>query len=365
MGTLENYKKMSLQDESFVGAYLLTISTNEEKALNDFINNNKIDNDFFCYNWVKSFDTLKGFIGENCIVYPDRVIKLKDKEYLLLTEKVNGLFNNKDTLAWFRGLSIVEKYDIMLKYMDMFVSFHSSKDGSTDFSFVHHRIQPQNLFIKDENKREVGVFLPSKLKTNNKRTSSGFPGDNFRYAAPENWNIEDVNTEILKENDFKNIDKIFKGDIVSGVEGDVYSLAVTLMVLMSSEEKIFNKIDKSCFKNDNYDTCLSNLSENIFKVFKDQRLDSLASPFTTATNSLPHKRYQSMHDFRKRVLFTFCTKMFNEKVEFGKSQMAPTYVRNINSIADPNINETQKEILNKVCIQEYDQKMTEPNRILI
>ena len=48
MGTLENYKKMSLQDESFVGAYLLTISTNEEKALNDFNKNNKTDNEFFC-----------------------------------------------------------------------------------------------------------------------------------------------------------------------------------------------------------------------------------------------------------------------------------------------------------------------------
>lgn len=364
MGSMQNYKKIINKNDNFVGVSLLTNVSDPEKAMQDFILDNKESKDAYCYNLVTDVAKLKGFIGKDCNVYPRKSIKLSETEYLILTEKVDFFLSSGKIGNMLAKFSIVEKFDIIFKYMDMFIALHSENKDSKDLSYVHHRIQPSNLFVIDQKNREVGVFLQSKLSIDRK-IETNFPRDKFLYAAPENWKVDNVDREVLAKNGFTNIDNIYKGNIVSGVEGDVYSLSVTLMVFLSSEQVIFKGLDKACLDKENLDKCLTNLSKNIHEMMEANYIEALASPFETAIVSLPHNRYQTMKLFKQNVLFIFCAKMFNEKVVFGVLETPKNHVRQIGAVTDPKITDAQKDILNTLCIKNYQESMANPLRVLV
>ena len=181
----------------------------------------------------------------------------------------------------YRALEGGEKAQVMVNLITKYQKVH-------DKGIVHNNIKPDNIMMKTNDSsdpRIVDFGLSGKVGSNSLSYSP-------MYLAPERHS-----TPILTYG------------------GDVYSLAISFVMMEESAEEVLKKMKSNCFKSYPNDECKKSLQLAVEKAFsKETKTAFLFEVFRIATNYDPTVRCTSMKDFADAI-----TGKAKNIPEFGKS----------------------------------------------
>ena len=160
-----------------------------------------------------------------------------------------------------------EKANVMLQIISKFKELHEKH-------IVHGDIKPENLMIKGNDFNDIRIIDFGMSDYKGRASKGGSP----YFISPEQQKLGYL-----------------------GVEGDIYSLAVTF-AWMEESTQIFKstKMDKKCSKPNELppDDCVEKFREGILASFNEyNETRELLEVMTVAIAKEPFKRYRSMEEF--------------------------------------------------------------------
>ena len=214
----------------------------------------------------------KYFIGTDCIVKINFCVYDNFHIYVI-GESVEGDMESKEISTWYKKQDIKVKLEIMKRFALELQALH--KKG-----FYHNDLSPKFLYIKDQKDLSVMIRYPEtkEKRSNNKKI---FYSPNLPPAKL---------TFVENEND---------GSV------DVYSLAMSFVIMESSKEKITEGMSTPCLSVQYLWHCHEALMENVNTILEKANMSELFLLISSALDIYSNYRYKSIEEFVAGIDRTF------------------------------------------------------------
>ena len=186
----------------------------------------------------------------------------------LIQEPLHMDLSREEVLKTYRSLSPIDRAKILKKIVEKFAILHQA-------GIVHCDIKPANIMSVDEDLTDfrvidLGLAVPKGAKS--------------RKGSPI----------------FSNAERIGKAEEVSETT-DIYSLAVSFVVMERPFEEVFLNSPPSCYKSEYNDSCYRSYRERFTNALTGRGLDDLLPVILKAAAYSKANRYQSTEDFAKAI----------------------------------------------------------------
>lgn len=214
----------------------------------------------------------KYLIGTDCIVKINSCV-YDDYHIYVVGESVEGDMESKEISTWYKAQNIKVKLEIMKKFALELQALH--KKG-----FYHNDLSPKFLYIRDLKDLSVTIRYPDTKEKRNK-SKKVFYSANLPPAKL---------TFVENESD---------GSV------DVYSLAMSFVLMESSKEKITEGMSAPCLSVQYLSHCHEALMENVNAILKKADMSELFLLFSSALDISSDYQYKSMERFVRSIDKTF------------------------------------------------------------
>lgn len=259
-------KRLTLKD-GFVQIFEVEKSTPEEAegVLKQIFENNS-----FCSNEKGVNAKIGHHIGSDCLLQIESCLT-NYKKYYFFGKKFQGDMKMPNMIELFKSKSSKDKLECFKNIAENVIELH--KNG-----IFHLNIDPKFIIVED---MALCKFL---LRMSHKNLKGEevihYRTNQSKYTAPENIPQITVATE----------------------QAEVYSLGMLFLVMMTSEEQVFNQINDDCYWVKFDQKCNKSLMNNLKNLLaKETKLKNL---IMKAINFSSGARHKSMKEFYDELLLT-------------------------------------------------------------
>lgn len=193
----------------------------------------------------------------------------------IFQEKMDMELVSQTALKMYQDLTGKEKLEVMLQIISKFEELHKKQ-------IIHSDIKPGNLMIKGKDLSDIRII---DLGMSNYQGENSAGGTRY-FISPEHTNGGKL-----------------------GVEGDIYSLAVTFAMIEPSMGEIMNsKMGKGCFDLSRpvSDSCVKQFREGVMAIFsRESNNESFVKVMSQAIDEDPRNRFDSMKKFGEEIQKAF------------------------------------------------------------
>lgn len=177
-------------------------------------------------------------------------------------------FSKDSVKKRYRALSGGKKAQVIYDIINKFRQIHSH-------NIVHSDIKPSNMMLKGKDFSDIRIVDFGMSGTHG---SDGLGGSPI-FLAPERHNRDTLS-----------------------VQGDIYSLAISLAMLEKAGEKKILSMEAYCFISYPDGYCKNDIQLALSKAFSNKtRTEFLLSAFLKAADYNPNNRFQSMQKFAEKI----------------------------------------------------------------
>lgn len=208
------------------------------------------------------------FLNTHCIVKINYCV-YDNYHIYVVGESVEGGMTSPEISTWYKGQDIKVKLEILKNFALALEHFH--KNG-----YYHNELSPAVMYLKDKNDKSVMIRYREVTELNlTPKKFLYFPSYSLLVVPFSNGN--------------------------TGVKADIYNLAMSFVLMESSNDKITSQIDQKCLSIEYSLNCHKTLIANAQKILEDAKLSELSPLITQSINFIPSSRLSSMADFRLEI----------------------------------------------------------------
>ena len=212
------------------------------------------------------------FLNTHCITKINFCVYDRD-EIFVIGESVEGEMSSAEVSTWYKGQDIKVKLEILKNFALGLENFHKK-------NYFHNELSPEVLYLKNSKDKSVMIRYRELTEFNlTPKKFLYFPS----YSLPK--------IPLPQEN--------------KDTKADIYNLAMSFVLLESSNSKIIEKMNNKCLSVEYTSDCHNTLIANVKNILKKATLSDLTSLITKAIQFKPSDRYESIETFKidiKKVL---------------------------------------------------------------
>ena len=253
-----------------------------------------------------------------------------ERNLYIFQEKMDMELISEEALGIYHGLKGKKKAEVMVQITSKFEELHKK-------NIIHADIKPGNLMVKGKDLSDIRI-IDLGLSNYKGKTSTG--GTRF-FISPEQ-----------------------QDDKVLGVEGDIYSLAMTFAMIEPSVGEVMGpKLAKECFDLSEplSDSCNNNFRKGVIEIFQNMKdCEKLVEVMSIAIDRDPKNRFESMTDFGEAIQAAFEGRAIIKKARVEKENVVMEYLnwlirfgeKQFNRIFASNTHsEGSEEIKNRILVE--------------
>ena len=205
-------------------------------------------------------DVTPKFYG--CLERPDYLYLVQENLYADLTDVGDGV------ALKFKALPPTKRLEAYKIIASKVMKLH-------EVGFTHQDLKPANIMVANEEFSDYRLIDFGLSK---------FIGRGYANGGSPYYNSEDK----------------IKGIPIANISHDVYALAMTIAVLETSLNTIFQKVDRSCFMMELTEVCKDKLRDNLKNGFENSLIPEIHEVVLKGIN-LSKPNYNSMEDLKNAI----------------------------------------------------------------